>query len=356
VRLTRRVLDRPLAAVEVVDMRREYAADGPDVTISRRLVAAIEDRLEKREQTFVLLNRRGFARVIFCRECGASLECPHCSVALTYHRARHHVRCHYCNYSAPVPRACGQCGGAFLEQSGFGTERLEADLAARFPAARLARVDRDTVRRRGAIARILQAVADGAVDILVGTQMIAKGHDFPAVTLVGVVAADVGLGLADFRAAERTFQLLTQVVGRAGRGATPGFAIIQTLYPDHFSIQAAAAQDYEAFFRREMEFRRSMQYPPAVALVNVVVRGRTSDGAMGDAAALVQAVRRRLRGGRVIGPAPAPLARLKDEHRAQFFIKCADRRAMRGALAGALNERADLARKAIVDVDPMSVL
>ena len=356
IRLTRRVLDRPLADVEVVDMRQEYAARGPDVALSQRLLDEIDDRLTRREQAFVLLNRRGFARVIFCRECGASLECPHCSVALTYHRGRRQVRCHYCNYATAVPRRCGQCQGEFLEQSGFGTERLEADLRERFPTARIARVDRDTVRRRGAIARVLRSVAAGAIDILVGTQIIAKGHDFPAVTLVGVVSADVGLGLADFRAAERTFQLLTQVVGRAGRGGTPGRAIIQTLYPDHYSIRAAAAQDYAAFFEREIEFRTTLQYPPVVALINVVVRGRTFDAAMADALVLVTAVRRRVRGGRVLGPAPAAIARIKDEFRVQFFIKSTDRRAMRAALTAALKERPELQRKVIVDVDPVSVL
>jgi primosomal protein N' (replication factor Y) len=356
VRLTKRVLDRPLAEVEVVDMRREYAAAGPDVSLSRRLLEAIEDRLAKKAQTFVLLNRRGFARVVFCRECGASLECPHCSVALTFHRSRRQMRCHYCNYASAVPTRCGECGGEYLEQSGFGTERIEAELQARFPDARIARVDRDTVRRRGAVARILQSVARGDVDILVGTQMIAKGHDFPAVTLVGVVSADVGLGLADFRAAERTFQLLTQVVGRSGRGHTPGEAIVQTLYPDHYSIRAAAAQDYDAFVAQEMAFRTNLQYPPAVALINVVVRGRTLEGAMGDALALVQAVRAQLGRGRVIGPAPAPVARIKDEFRAQFFLKSRDRRAMRAALTAALGARPDLARKAIVDVDPVSVM
>ena len=304
----------------------------------------------------MLLNRRGFARVIFCRQCGASMECPHCSVALTYHRGRQQMRCHYCNYVARVPRQCRQCGGPYLEQTGFGTERLEADLRTRFPAARIARVDRDTIRRRGAIARVLQEVARGDIDILVGTQMIAKGHDFPAVTLVGVVSADVGLGLADFRAAERTFQLLTQVVGRAGRGATPGRAIVQTLYPDHYSIRAAAAQDYRTFFEQEMEFRTSLHYPPVVALINVVVRGRTQEGAIGDAAALVDGVRRRLKRGRVLGPAPAAVARIKDEYRAQFFLKSQDRRGMRAALTAALAERPDLARKAIVDVDPVSVM
>jgi primosomal protein N' (replication factor Y) len=356
VRLTKRVLDRPLASVRIVDMREEYAAGGPDVTISRVLKAAIEDRLTKKEQTLVLLNRRGFATVIFCRQCGSSMECPHCSVVLTYHRAARRVRCHYCNYAAAVPRKCGACGGEFLEQSGVGTERLEADVRAMFPGARVTRVDRDTVRRRGAIARILRDVASGSIDILVGTQMIAKGHDFPAVTLVGVISADVGLGLADFRASERTFQLLTQVVGRAGRGHTPGEAVIQTLYPTHYSVRAAADQDYDTFFEREMEFRSKLLYPPVVGLINVVVRGKTLDRALEDAGDLVKRVRHHHAHARVLGPAPAALAKIKDEHRAQFFIKGTQRRVMREAIMAALDARPELKRRTVVDVDPVSVI
>jgi primosomal protein N' (replication factor Y) len=291
-------------------MRKEYAVHGPDVILSSALLAAMADRLTKGEQILVLLNRRGFATVIFCRQCGASLECPHCSVTLTFHRMARRVRCHYCNYATAVPKRCGACGGEFLEQSGFGTERIEMELRERFGDARIARVDRDTVRRRGALARVLADVSRGAIDIVVGTQMIAKGHDFPAVTLVGVVSADVGLGRADFRASERTFQLLTQVVGRAGRGATPGHAIVQTLYPEHYSVRAAAAQDYAAFFAKEMEFRSAMHYPPSVALINVVIKGGSLDAALTDATDLVKRVRHQGPQGKVLGPAPAALAKV----------------------------------------------
>ena len=356
IRLTSRILDRPLATVRIVNMRDEYAVRGADVVLSRALVDAMTDRLAKGEQTLVLLNRRGFATVVFCRQCGASMECPHCSVSLTFHRIQRRVRCHYCNFAAAVPRKCGACGGEFLEQAGFGTERLEAEIKTRFPAALVTRVDRDTIRRRGAITRVLQDVARGAIDILVGTQMIAKGHDFPAVTLVGVVSADVGLGLADFRAAERTFQLLTQVVGRAGRGEVAGEAIVQTLYPDHYAVQAAAAQDYERFYLRETDFRASLHYPPAVAMINVVVKSKTSDGAMADAQDLVKRTRHRHPHGHVIGPAPAALAKINNEYRAQFFIKGQQRRPMRLALLAALEERPELKRRIIIDVDPVSVI
>lgn len=354
VRLTRRVLDRPLARVRVVDMRREMAEAGTAVAFSSALLEGLTARLDKGEQSLVLLNRRGFATVVFCRGCGASIECPHCSVTLTFHRTARRLRCHYCNYAAAVPKHCGECGGEFLEQSGFGTERLEADLRAAFPSARIARVDRDTMRRRGAMARILAQVAAGELDIVVGTQMIAKGHDFPSVTLVGVVSADVGLGLADFRAGERTFQLLTQVVGRAGRGSTAGEAIVQTLYPEHYSVTTAAAQDYAQFYAREMEFRRAMHYPPALSLVNVVVKGRSLDMAMSDAQDLARRVRQNGIGG-VIGPAPAAVAKIKDEYRAQFFIKGTRRAAMRAALLAAVDARPDLKRRVVIDIDPVSV-
>jgi len=336
-------------------MRRELAAHGVERAISEPLAQAMEARLARGEQSLVLLNRRGFATVIFCRQCGSSLECPHCSVTLTYHKGARRVRCHYCNYATAVPKRCGDCGGEFLEQSGIGTERLEAEVRERFPTARISRVDRDTIRRRGAIARVLKAVAAGEIDILVGTQMIAKGHDFPSVTLVGVVSADVGLGLADFRAGERTFQLLTQVIGRAGRGDIRGEAIVQTLYPDHYSVQAAAAQDYATFLARELEFRRAMLYPPALALINVIVKGRTLETAMADALDLTTRVRASGLKARVLGPAPAALSRLKDEYRAQFFIKGNQRRAMREALLAALAARPDLRKRTIVDVDPMTV-
>ncbi len=352
--LRQRVWNRPLASVQLVDMREEFASEGPDVILSRALWAGLEHRLSCGEQSMVLLNRRGFATVVFCRECGASLECPHCSVTLTYHRAQRRVRCHYCDYATGIPRQCGTCGGEFLEQSGFGTERIEADLRARFPGARISRVDRDSFRRRGAFARVLSSVARGDVDILVGTQMIAKGHDFPSVTLVGVVSADVGLGLSDFRASERTFQLLTQVVGRAGRGETPGQAIVQTLYPSHYSVQAAASQDYDAFYQQEIDFRSRMHYPPTLAMINVVVRGTTLAAAIDDAQTLVNLTRHQGPRATVLGPAPAPLSKIKDEYRAQFFLKGTQRRAMREALLRALEQRPELKRKTTVDIDPYS--
>ena len=356
VTLENRVLDRPLAAVQIVDMRAEYAAAGPDVILSGTLVDAIRSRLEQREQAIVLLNRRGFATTVICRQCGATLECPNCSITLTVHRGVRRARCHYCNYSIGVPKACAQCAGPYLELLGFGTERVEAEIHAHFPDARLARVDRDTIRKRGAIASLLARFGAGEIDILVGTQMIAKGHDFPRVTVVGVISADVGLGLADFRAAERTFQLLTQVAGRAGRGDVQGQAIVQTLYPEHYSIRHACRQDYRTFFDEELKYRQAMRYPPSVALINVVVKGRTLDQAMQDCAEIVRALRWGGEPYRVLGPATAPLSRLKGEHRAQLFIKGTHRTAMREALQKALESRPEIRRRVLIDVDPMNVL
>ena len=356
--LERRVLDRPLASVSVVDMREAYAAEGPDVILSRALREGLQARLDRSEQSLVLLNRRGFATAVFCRQCAGTIDCPNCSVSLVVHGdgAARRARCHYCNYTARVPKTCPLCAGPYLEQAGFGTERVEAEVRKTCPGARVARLDRDAIRKRGALSSLLSRFRDGAVDILVGTQMIAKGHDFPRVTLVGVVSADVGLGLADFRASERTFQLLTQVAGRAGRGEQLGEAIVQTLYPDHYSIQLACRQDFPAFYERELQFRRAMRYPPLMSLVSAVVRSRTFAGAMDEAADIVERLRIADPGLRILGPAPAPLGKLRGEYRAQLLIKGMNRKKIREALQSALAARPELQRRVVVDVDPLSVL
>lgn len=359
--LERRILDRTLASVSIVDMRSEIAENGPETIFSRALKEAIDERLRKSEQVLVLLNRRGYATAVFCRQCGGTIDCPNCSVSLTIHgtgRSRR-ARCHYCNHSGPVPGACPQCAAPYLEQTGVGTERIEAEAARLFVGARLARLDRDVLRRRGAASSLLARFARREIDVLIGTQMIAKGHDFPAVTLVGVISADVGLGLPDFRAAERTFQLLTQVVGRAGRGERPGEAVIQTIHPEHYSIRHACRQDYRSFFDEELSYRRALRYPPFVALANVLVRAPTLGAAMERASMLADAVRAAAPAGRdirVIGPAPAPLSRLKGETRVHFFVKSPSRRELGMALRSALEAHPDLRRSAAVDVDPMSVL
>ena len=360
VSLQHRVAHRPLAAVRVVNMREEWAAAGDEVAISRPLVEALAARLAAGEQSLILLNRRGVATAVLCRQCGSTVECPHCSVSMTVHGhgPRASARCHYCDFAQRVPPTCPNCAAPYLEHVGFGTERVEADLAARFPAARLGRVDRDTVRRRGSLTALLARFARRELDVLVGTQMIAKGHDFPFVTLVGVVSADVGLGLPDFRAAERTFQLITQVVGRAGRGERPGEAIVQTLFPEHYAVRCGAAQDYDAFVAKELDFRTALRYPPVTAMVNVVVRGATADEAMRAAGQLARAATAAAAGSGtvVLGPAPAPLARLRGEHRAQFFLKGGQRARLRDAMRAALAAHPTLTRRTSVDVDPVSML
>ena len=359
--LERRVLDRPLASVSLVNMRDEFAERGPDVVLSQALVEGIGARLARQEQVLVLLNRRGLATAVVCRQCGGTVTCPNCSVSLTVHQGPRGVmraRCHYCNYSAVVPRACPACAAPYLVQTGFGTERVEREIVAAFPGARVERIDRDTIRRRGAAVALLGRFARQEIDVLVGTQMIAKGHDFPRVTLVGVVSADVGLGLADFRASERTFQLLTQVVGRAGRGEEAGEAIVQTLFPEHYSIRHARRQDYRAFFEEEIAFRRAMQYPPQMALTSGIVRAQSLEEAMKDADSIVRSLRAEAGAGHflVLGPAPAPFVKLRGEHRAQFFIKGTRRAAMRAAIRRALAARPELRRRVVIDVDPMTVL
>lgn len=360
VTLGSRVMGRRLADVRVVDMREEYVRSGPDVVLSAPLSEAIALRLSRGEQSLLLLNRRGYATSVLCRECGQVLECPNCSVTLTVHRARQGAGrglCHYCNYSARVPASCAKCAGPYLEQFGFGTDRVQEEVEKQLPGIRAARVDRDTMARRGALGETLGRFARGELDLLVGTQMIAKGHDFPRVTLVGVVSADLGLGMADFRAAERTFQLLTQVAGRAGRGEQAGEAIIQTIHPAHYSIQRAMAQDYDGFFEEELRYRRAMAYPPAVGLVNLVLRGRTYGLAMQDATDLAARLEREGRGVfALLGPAPAPLARLRGEYRVQIFLKTRHRTATRAAVRATLDGLPDLKRRVTVDVDPYGML
>jgi primosomal protein N' (replication factor Y) len=357
VTMATRVLDRPMARVNVISMREEMAEAGEDVVLSRPLVRAMQERLDLGEQALILLNRRGFATAVICRQCNATLECPNCSISLTIHKHGSHWygRCHYCNFLKPVPRVCEACAAPYMERVGFGTERVEAEIRKLFPQARVARVDRDTVRRKGSLVGILEKVASREIDILIGTQMIAKGHDFPEVTLVGVISADVGLGLADFRASERTFQLLTQVAGRAGRGERPGEAIVQSLLPKHYAITLATTQNYRDFYDTEIKYRRTMRYPPQVAMVNIVVRGRTFAEAMAGARELADAARGS-KGFVILGPAPAPLTKLRGEHRVQFFLKGTSRKSMREALQLAVSRQPKLAKRTSIDVDPLSML
>jgi primosomal protein N' (replication factor Y) len=312
-------------------------------------------------QALVLRNRRGWAAAVFCPACGERVSCRRCSVALTWHRADARLRCHYCAAEERFPPHCPRCGAEELKLLGEGTEQVEDLIREAVPGARIERMDRDTVRRRGVHERVLRRFARGEIDILVGTQMIAKGHDFPGVTLVGVVSADHTLGLPDFRAAERVFQLLTQVAGRAGRGERPGAVLIQAFDPEHPVLHQAAAQDYEAFFHGELRYRRALRYPPMTALVQLLVTDRECDQARVWADELAAALRRE-GGERLVvgGPAPAPLERLKGRWRQQILVRSAGRRRLietvERALEAVAGAKRNPRRALQVDVDPYSLL
>jgi primosomal protein N' (replication factor Y) len=264
--LTKRVAERRLATAEIVDMRQVFKKFGKDVPFSPQLLEAIETTFLNGEQSMILLNRRGFSQFVLCRTCGETIKCRNCDITLTFHRRERKLICHYCGYRIDPPAKCPVCSSEYLYFVGEGTEKLEDQLRRKFPKLRIARVDRDTISKRRDMERILSDFSRGDLDMLVGTQMIAKGHDFPNVTLVGVVSVDLGLGLPDFRAAERTFQLLTQVAGRAGRGELGGRVLIQTYYPEHYALRHAKQQDYDGFYREEIRYRERMGYPPFFAL------------------------------------------------------------------------------------------
>ena len=357
--LPERIEARPMPAVDLIDMRQEFLETRKQATFSRKLMEAIAVRLENGEQTIVLLNRRGFSSFVACRSCGERVECVNCSLTLTYHKRDRRLLCHYCGYAAKVPSVCPKCSSEHIYFLGLGSERVEEELHQAFPAARIARLDRDTVTGKRHYETILQDFREGTYDILVGTQMIAKGHDIPNVTLVGVVSADVGLGMPDFRAAERTFQLLTQVAGRAGRGSVPGIVLIQTINPDHYAVRMAGAQDYQAFYEKEIHFRRMMHYPPFSAMANVLVRAEKKEMAMrmsSDLGMLLSPCPERLK---VMGPAEAPVPRLKNEYRYQFLIKAASRKALNELLQSIRKFAVDRkwgATALVIDVDPLSMM
>ena len=352
-----RVEQRPLPEVEIVDMRQEFQETGKDVVISRALMEAIRERLEKKEQVMVLLNRRGYSPVALCRACGTALQCRNCAVSMTHHKREHKMECHYCGQVAPVPKKCAECGSEYVYFVGTGSEKLEELLHGMFPQARIGRLDRDTVRGREDFERALNALNEGELDMLVGTQMIAKGHDVHGVTLVGVVGADTALGLPDFRAAERTFQLLTQVAGRAGRGNSPGKVILQTYFPDHYAVQFAARHDFAGFYDKELQFRSWMHYPPYSAVANVIVRSEKLDEALAWSGELGRWFEKtRHEGIRVLGPAAAPIARLKRDYRYHFILKSPSREKMNALLRAMLAEAAvrKIPRTQItVDVDAL---
>jgi primosomal protein N' (replication factor Y) (superfamily II helicase) len=357
--LPERIEQRPMPDVEVIDMRQEFLETRKQAVFSRRMVDMVTERLEKGEQTMLLLNRRGFSSFVACRACGERVECINCSVTLTYHRRDRRMLCHYCNYAQKVPSVCPKCGSEYLHFIGTGSEKVEEELHRDFPTARIARMDRDTVSGKRHFETILQGFREGDFDILVGTQMIAKGHDIPNVTLVGVVSADIGLGLPDFRAAERTFQLLTQAAGRAGRGDLPGIVLIQTLNPEHYAIRYASEQNYDGFYAKEIQFRKLMRYPPFSALANVLVRSRKQEDALQMSTELGRLLDPAPEGLKVLGPAEAPVPKLKSEFRYQLLLKAVNRK----RLNETLRELQQFAQKQkwgptglLIDVDPLTLL
>jgi primosomal protein N' (replication factor Y) len=370
IELNDRVMNRPLPEVELVDMRSEFKETSKDQLFSRSLVEQTRTALERGEQALILLNRRGYSFAVMCRSCGEKLECQNCAIALTHHkgplddsaeaRAGQRLECHYCGYRRTVPARCPKCDSEHLYYLGAGSQQGEERLMDIFPFARIGRMDRDTVRGRYDLEHLLARLHSGEINLLVGTQMIAKGHDIHNVTLVGVVGCDHALSMPDFRAAERVFQLMTQVSGRAGRGDLPGRVVVQTYYPDHYAILAAMKHDYKAFAERELKYRRWMHYPPFGALANVLVQSPKLEEAAGWSALLGKWLQKAaIEGVRVLGPCTAPIARIKNVYRFHMILKSATRKALNEALCGLLAHAAENdvpRRNLIVDVDALRLM
>src|SRR5262245_5969484 len=362
--LPERPTAHPLPTVTVVDLRgRRRETSGPPL-VSDELRHALEATLARGGQSLVFLNRRGFATYLQCQACGAAIACPHCSVTLTWHRRAAALVCHHCRFRRRPPERCPECSAAGLEPFGIGTEQIEAALRTCYPLAAVGRLDRDAAQRVGAQRRILRAWRGGETDILVGTQMVSKGHDVPGVTLVAVLLADLSLNVPDFRAGERTFQLLVQVAGRAGRGDAAGAVVVQTFRPGHPSLAAAAHHDYAGFMGAELERRRALGYPPFARLVNLRLDGRDAGVVEREARALGARLRSRARAlglgeEAVLGPAPPPLERLRGRFRWQVLLRGAAVRPLRALARAAAAESADLAARRVrlvIDVDPYSML
>ncbi len=368
-RMAERVGNRPLPQVELLDMRNEFRETGQEQLFARGLIAETQATLDRGEQAIILLNRRGYSYVAMCRACGEKLQCENCAIALTLHKAvlgqeeaqkGDRLECHYCGYKTRVPSHCPHCGSEHLYYLGAGSQQGEERLLELFPGARIGRMDRDTVRGRFDMERLLGRLHSGEINLLVGTQMIAKGHDIHGVTLVGVVGCDHALGLPDFRAAERVFQLLTQVSGRAGRGLLPGKVIVQTYHAEHYAIACAAAHDYAAFVTQELRLRRYMHYPPFAVLANLLLQSDRLEEAADWAGKLGSWFRETdLPGVRMLGPASAPLSKIKRIYRFHLVVKAENRATLHAALRGALSfaETAGIPRRnLIVDVDALSLM
>jgi primosomal protein N' (replication factor Y) len=365
--LTRRIHQRPLPDITLVDLREWRNERGIRRYITTPLKSALETTLARGEQALLFLNRRGFANHPVCGACGEAITCRNCDIALTLHRGSRAYLCHYCGFSLPATAACPHCAGKDIRLLGMGTEKLEQAIGHLFPSARIARMDRDTTARKGAVMRILKEVKERKVDILIGTQMIAKGHDFPHITLVGIICADLSLSFPDFRAGERTFQLLAQVAGRAGRGEQPGRVILQTYSPDHYSIQCARHQAADRFYDSEIPFRRELRYPPFSRMAQLKVSGADRDETMEHAAATGEVCRRLLstapdlqKGIELLGPVEAPLARIAQRYRWQLLLKGRDSLVLHRFLHRLQDDRTAVFRhahvKVVVDVDPYMMM
>jgi primosomal protein N' (replication factor Y) len=359
--LPERIAARPMATARIIDMRNVFMRHAKPKVFSDELLEAIQETHQRGEQSIILLNRRGYSSFILCRSCGETIQCPNCDVTLTYHRSERVIVCHYCNHRKGVPKVCPSCGKKYIYYVGEGTEQLEEMLTQLFPALRVARIDRDTTARRRVFEQSLSDFSAGKIDTLVGTQMLAKGHDFPNVTLVGVVSVDAGLALPDFRSAERTFQLITQVAGRAGRGDRPGRVLIQTYHPYHYALRHACAQDYEGFYNEEVHYRQNHSYPPFVSLASLLVHGPDLGRVRADSLELRKQLDAANEGRkcRILGPAPAPLSRLKGEHRFQLLLKSRSRRSLREVADAALksvSENGVNLRSVNLEIDPVSIM
>jgi len=359
--LPQRVNARPMPSAEIIDMRGVFKSAGKETPLSPQLIEAIRETHAKGEQVMIFLNRRGYAPVLACAACGQSIKCPNCDITLTYHKKSRTLACHYCNHIQKTPDACPVCVGEYLHFIGEGTEQIEDQLAQLFPTMRIARIDRDTIQRKHELEDMLQRFGDGELDMLIGTQMIAKGHDFHRVTLVGVISVDAALGMPDFRSSERTFQLLTQVAGRAGRGELPGRVLIQTYHPEHYVITHACTQDYRSFFDAEIKFRERLGYPPFTSVASILIKHSRADHAMEQARIIARSLTRAdsERRCRILGPAPSPLACLRGEQRVQILVKSKSRLALRDVLDRGLEaaeaEGCDM-KTAVVEIDPISLL
>jgi primosomal protein N' (replication factor Y) (superfamily II helicase) len=357
--LRERALSRPLPSVEIVDMRVVWKEAGP-LLFAPKLTELISDRLTKREQTILYLNRRGYSMFLLCRDCGYSTRCPNCEVSLTFHQRQNRVVCHHCNHEAKAPTLCPSCYGTKIRPFGIGTERVEEEVRKAFPDARVLRMDRDTTTEKDAHFKMLKTFRTGEADILIGTQMVAKGLDFAGVTLVGVISADTALNMPDFRASERAFQLLTQVEGRAGRGRKPGHVIVQTFNPEHESIAAAAEHDYETFYKREINFREELVYPPFSRLANIISQDenpKIAEERLRVLASLISRDDDQFGVFSLLGPAPCPLSRLKNRWRWHLLIKAKDPDALRTRLREAFSKLTPTERHGLsIDIDPFSLL